>query len=138
TAVALGLLGYLAHQHGDAERAAARAAESLESLRAGGFRWYLPEALELAAAVAGARSQPERAARLFGAAAALRETTGAELPPVELAAYERHRATARTASGEAAFSAAWDAGRAMNPEQAIDSALVDEPAAPSFASAPPR
>src|SRR5439155_13242051 len=132
TAVALRLLGYLPHQHGDAERAAARAAESLESLRAGGFRWYLPEALELAAAAAGARSQPERAARLFGAAAALRETTGADLPPAELAAYERHRATARAAFGEAAFTAAWAAGRTMNPEQAIDSALMVEPDAPAF------
>src|SRR5439155_27077015 len=47
TAVALALLEYLAHEQGDVESAAARAVESLQLLRAGGFRWYLPEGLEL-------------------------------------------------------------------------------------------
>jgi hypothetical protein len=47
--VALGLLGYLAHDQGDTERAAKQATDSLRLLRAGGIRWYLPDALELAA-----------------------------------------------------------------------------------------
>jgi hypothetical protein len=65
----------------------------------------------------------QRAARLFGAAAALREAIGAPLPPVEHAAYDRSVAALRAALPEAAFAAAWAEGRRMTVDQAIDTAL---------------
>jgi hypothetical protein len=46
--------------------------------------------------VAGARGEAVRAARLYGAAEALRGTLGAPLPPADLARHERHLAAARS------------------------------------------
>jgi tetratricopeptide (TPR) repeat protein len=75
------------------------------------------------AAVAGAQQLPNRAVRLLGAAEALREAVGIPLPPAYRAAHERDVAAARAQLDEAAFAAAWAAGRALPLEQAIDEAL---------------
>ena len=77
--------------------------------------------------LAVAQAQPERALRLAGAAAALREATGqprgaaAERPRLE-----RALARARAALGPAA-PAAWQRGRRMTTEQAVAVALEDTP-----------
>ena len=52
------------------------------------------------------------AARLFGAAARLSETTGFAVAPADRALYEADRAAARAALGETAFAAAWAEGAA--------------------------
>ena len=70
-----------------------------------------------------AREQPLRAARLFGAAAALRESANFPLSPVMRADYERDLAVARTQLDVTTFAAAWAAGRALTLEQAITEAL---------------
>jgi hypothetical protein len=67
--------------------------------------------------------QGERAARLLGAAAALRETIGAPLPLPERADVEQAVAGARAALGEAEWTAAFAAGRMLSLEQAIAEAL---------------
>ncbi len=74
--------------------------------------------------------KPARAARQWGAAEALREQMGMSLSHFDLAAsgYEQDLAAVRSALDEASFDAAWDKGRAMSPEQAIEYALVDAPA----------
>jgi hypothetical protein len=64
------------------------------------------------------------AARLFGAAEALRAAIGSPIPPIERAEYERAVAASRTALGEAAFAAAWAEGRAMTLERAVEFALA--------------
>jgi tetratricopeptide (TPR) repeat protein len=77
------------------------------------------------AAAIDRRSTP--AARLFGAAEALSEAVGAPFPtwfPPERARCEKAIADARTALGSAAFSVAWDAGRALPQEAAIAEALA--------------
>jgi hypothetical protein len=61
----------------------------------------------------------QQAARLFGAAAALRERAGVPVAPARREEYERQVATARAMLDTAAFAAAWAEGRAMPPEQAI-------------------
>ena len=61
----------------------------------------------------------EPAARLFGAAAALFETAGASIWPIDRADYERNLAAVRAGLGEDAFAAAFAAGRAMRPEEAV-------------------
>src|SRR5579871_6357003 len=71
------------------------------------------------AKVAMAQGQPERAARLLGTAAALREAVGTIIWPAELAAYEHDVARVRAALGEDRFSTAWAAGEAMDLQQAI-------------------
>ena len=57
--------------------------------------------------------QAERAARLCGAAEALREAIGAPVPRYR-GQYERAIALARATLGEQAFAAAWAAGRALS------------------------
>jgi predicted ATPase/DNA-binding SARP family transcriptional activator len=85
--------------------------------------------LESLAAVAVTRDQPGQAARLLGAAASLRESIGAPLPPVERAEYDRTVEVARSALGEEVFAAAWAEGQTMKLEQAIDLALEAGPTA---------
>ncbi len=79
-----------------------------------------------------AQGQKERAARLLGAAEALREALGLGIQGA--ARYwrrlsERMGEAVRAASLEQAFAAAWAEGRAMSLEQAIGAALEAEPAA---------
>jgi hypothetical protein len=73
--------------------------------------------------VTEAQGQPERAAQLFGAAAALREAIGESLPPAEQARNDQAGAALRVALGDAVFAAAWEAGRTMPLEQAIAEAI---------------
>jgi len=74
--------------------------------------------------------EPERAARLWGAAERLRQSIGCRPAPATRATYERALAATRARLGEEAFVAAWQRGRALTVEQAIAEAL-DE-AAPSI------
>jgi hypothetical protein len=82
--------------------------------------------LEGFALIASAQEQPERAARLWGAAVELRGEIGSLLPLNEREEYDRNIAMVRTALGEEAFTAAWAEGRAMTMEQAIAYALSEE------------
>ena len=59
------------------------------------------------------------AARLWGAAEAVRQGRGISLPQVMHASDERARTTARTHLGEKMFTAAWEEGRAMSAQQAL-------------------
>ena len=77
------------------------------------------------------------AAQLWGAADALRETIRVSIPLIERLDNERSIATAQTRLGEKDFAAAWEAGRAMTPEQAITSqgyAILAPLAAPATTS----
>jgi len=68
--------------------------------------------------------QAERAARLLGASAALHEAIGA-MPPAELPGdLGNGPERARAVLGEAAFEAAWAAGRALSVDEAITEALA--------------
>src|SRR5581483_3816925 len=67
--------------------------------------------LEGVAAAVAAQGNPAWAAHLWGAAEAQREMTGAPLPPIERAPYNRAVTAARTWLGEQAFATAWAQGR---------------------------
>jgi len=73
--------------------------------------------------LAAAEAQPEKALQLAGFAAALRESIGAPLPPSEQARVDRMIAPAREDLSESVVTAAWETGRAMGLEQAIELAL---------------
>ena len=90
-----------------------------------------------AAVLAGdpAAGQGERAARLLGAASALREALGAPQPAQDKADVEQAVVDARAALGEAAWAAAFAAGQAMMLQEAIAEALA-EANAPLTASEP--
>lgn len=69
--------------------------------------------------------QPERAARLWGAAERLRQSIGCRTAPAARAVYERAMAAARAELGEEAFAAVWAAGQALPLAQALAEALGD-------------
>jgi hypothetical protein len=73
--------------------------------------------------LAGARGQRARAARLWGAAEALRTDIGAPLPPDARPLYEPSMAAARALLGEAAWETAFAQGKAMSAEEAAEYAL---------------
>lgn len=85
-----------------------------------GDKWYTAFSLDGLAAVAVAERSPEQAAQLFGAAEALRTAIGVPVPPVRRAAYERAVKAARRQLDAAVFSAKWEEGRRMSPEQIIN------------------
>jgi non-specific serine/threonine protein kinase len=73
----------------------------------------------------GAHGELERAALLFGAAAAWREKIGIQVPPAFRAAYDHGIAAVRAAMGDPAFEAKWSEGQTMSFEEAIDFALQE-------------
>ncbi len=134
SAEALADLGGVAQVQGDMARVATLAAESLRVTRSQGWLWYLPESLELLAGVALARGDTERAVRLFGAADAQREASGAARQPVFRAPDTRNIAVARTALGQDTFASAWAEGRSTSLEQAIEEALTIADTSPGEAN----
>jgi non-specific serine/threonine protein kinase len=116
-AVALGELGTIAALRGDAARAAAHHRESFALFRELDVRQGVASALEgLGAAIAGA--DPAAAARLFGAAGAVRAALGVPLPPADQETLERATAAVRQRLGEPRFTALLAEGRA-GPLEAI-------------------
>jgi hypothetical protein len=61
---------------------------------------------------------------IIGAAAALRERNNVPVAPSERPGYERLLANCREMLNDAAFDAAWQSGRALSWEQAVDEALA--------------
>ena len=76
-------LGLIELAKGDLDSAQQTLAESLRLVHTTGEPWHIAERLEALAGLWVARDQAERAARLLGAAAALREKGGFPLPPAE-------------------------------------------------------
>jgi predicted ATPase/class 3 adenylate cyclase len=124
-ALCLQNLGGVAQRRGEVVQAEALGREGLALLWDLGNLRACTEGLELLASTAGAAGQGERAARLLGAASALRETLGAPQPPQEQVEVEQAVAAARAALGEEAWAAAYAAGRALSREQAIAEALIE-------------
>jgi tetratricopeptide (TPR) repeat protein len=71
------------------------------------------------AMIASLQGQPQRAARLIGAADALVKTLKWPMNPLDASEHDRNVATVRAHVDEATFEAAWEAGRAMSVEQAM-------------------
>ncbi|MEO8355458.1 MAG: tetratricopeptide repeat protein [Chloroflexota bacterium] len=74
-------------------------------------------------AVAAGTNQPERAARLYGAAQALFDLTDYRIPPFDFAEFDRHVQLTRGQLGKAMFETLTTEGHAMTMEQAVAYAL---------------
>ena len=122
-AIALGYLGDTLLSEHHVAGARAYYTESLEIYRSLNERLGIADRLESMAAVCVAAGDHERAARLWGAAEALRADIGTPLWPANRAGYDRAVAEARAQLGEEPFAAAWAAGRALRLEQVIAEAL---------------
>ena len=116
TTLWLAILAQVAASQGD--YATARSLYKTLASR-GGDNWVTIPFLESLADVVAARGDATWAARLWGSAEALRETTGTPVWPKERARYESMVAAAREQLGERAFTAAWAEGRTMTLEQVL-------------------
>jgi hypothetical protein len=131
---------YMSHGQGNHMQAAALFKDSLRLCCDCAFEDGIASCLVGLNRVSLARGQPARAARLLGAAmqARPRQTSrllsgGEYLVPLHIASghtalfhqleFERNIAAARAKLDEAAFAAAWAAGRALSLDQAIAEAL---------------
>jgi tetratricopeptide (TPR) repeat protein len=120
-------LGYLALREGTPAQAYTLLTDGLRGFHEIGVMEGIQLALRGLAALAGIQRQPQRAARLFGAAEALRERIGIILPPVERPEYEEYVAAVRTGMSEHDFTAVWAEGRATSLDQAVGFALETTP-----------
>ena len=93
--------------------------ESLTIAKVADHKWEIAFCLEGLAEVALAEGQPVQAARLCGAAEALRKANGTPIPPVYRADYERMVTDTRKQLGEQAFAATWAQGQAMTLDQVL-------------------
>jgi hypothetical protein len=134
-------LGYLAVDRHDLHAASTLLSESLEVLRDIAERWGsadrlkgleavaaaprgVPGCLEGLARVADLRGEPARAARLYGATAALRMAVGFEREPVDQPPYETWIAKTKTRLVEPEFAAAWSKGESLTLDAAVNEALA--------------
>jgi non-specific serine/threonine protein kinase len=117
---ALHNLGYIAQHRKDYTQAMTHFHESLRLFQDIGDKKGVAECLMGLAGIIGNQGQLEPAARLFGAAEALRESVGAILWPANRIEYQRSLAALRAQLDEDALAAAWAEGRALSMENAIE------------------
>jgi predicted ATPase/class 3 adenylate cyclase/Tfp pilus assembly protein PilF len=124
-------LGRLALYEGKTEEALGLHRQSLCIRQELGDRNCIAASLEAFAALAagapttGAAGQPDRAARLLGAAETLRATIVQRRFPDEQREYERQVTSVRERLGDDAFDTAYAAGQAMSLDEAIAFALEE-------------
>jgi hypothetical protein len=122
--MALSGLADVARQLGDLAEAQTHYQAVTAAWRELGHRPGIARCLECLAFVAAAQSQVDAAASLLGAAEALREQLAAPMMPDEQTEYAQELAALRgQATDQAAFNAAWQAGRQMDYDQAVEYAL---------------
>jgi predicted ATPase/DNA-binding SARP family transcriptional activator/class 3 adenylate cyclase len=119
-AVSLNNLGALRLEQGDPAGAKECFRESLALLREIPEPRSTAECLAGLAGAAAAEGRHPQAARLLGAVAALRERSGITPTPEETGIEEQAARSAQAALGEDAYSAAWEHGRRMAPDQVAD------------------
>jgi predicted ATPase/DNA-binding SARP family transcriptional activator/DNA-binding CsgD family transcriptional regulator len=123
-------LGFIELIRSNHESAAALLEESVRVLRGSEDKFCLAYGIFGLAAVAAARAQPRRAARLWGAAEAIREQIGVvSLTHLELHAYDyegRVSAARNMLGDEGAWEEAFAQGRTMSAEEAAEYALSEE------------
>lgn len=124
-------MGFAELALGDHEGAATSFEEALRLLRTRGDQIGVSFSLLGLAGVASEQLRPDRAARVWGAAEALREAIGLRFSPSDRSHlnYENRLTAARSLIGDEAFAAAWAEGRAMSLEEAFEYVLAaEEPA----------
>jgi predicted ATPase len=109
-------LAYAALRRGHPEHAQALFAKSMAAFRTLDDLWGVAACLEGLAAL---QTDPERAARLFGAAESLREAMHAHPMPADRIEYQRNVEALRARLNEDDLATAWTAGRTLSLEEAI-------------------
>jgi tetratricopeptide (TPR) repeat protein len=120
---ALGELGRAALELGDLEIARSSFLETLDVLAPIGYRTAVAITLDNLAALENRLGHPVRALHLGGAAEALKESAGGQVPP-EFADLPDPRHAARPSLSEARIASVWEEGRAMSLDEAVSYARV--------------
>ncbi len=128
-------LAHLDRHEGHFEKAEAAYRETILQWKRLGHRAAIAHQLECFATIALARQQYARAARLYGAAAALREKIGIAMTQPEKVEYDGQVADLRTKLDERTLAAAWAEGQALSMDQAIQLAR-ERPAGDSPGAVP--
>jgi non-specific serine/threonine protein kinase len=123
---ALRKIGLAESEEGRHDLALKHLAEGMTILHGLSDRLGVIESLEGLAGLAAATAAPRRAARLWGAAHALRQETGYARSVRESIAYDEQVKADRERLTAAAFDQAWDAGRAMTLDDAVRCALDEQ------------
>jgi predicted ATPase/DNA-binding winged helix-turn-helix (wHTH) protein len=124
-------LGNMAREERDFSAAHSLYRESLKVFQELEHKRGIARLLECFACAAAAQSDSERALRLAGAAAALRQKIGAPLTPAEKTKLEANLRCARPGLSETSSAAAWLEGWELPVERAIEEALLREAASPA-------
>jgi non-specific serine/threonine protein kinase len=111
-------LGYLAVRQGELEQAEAIFAECMDILHKGQFQLDMARCLAGYADLRLAQGHVEHAVRLLASEVVYSQSRSTHIP-IDRIRYERTLAAARAQLDEAAFNAAWDAGRKLTLEQAF-------------------
>jgi non-specific serine/threonine protein kinase len=98
--------------------------ESLHLRQEQGNRSGIVFSLASIAALAAAESQPRCAVQLAAAAATVGRAIGVQLTPMEQAMVDKWLVPLQQALGQDAIDSAWESGRAMSIEQALELALA--------------
>jgi DNA-binding CsgD family transcriptional regulator len=120
-------LGYLARSRGDPVAAHRHFQESLASWDEIADPASIAVCLEALASTVCSLGAPRRAARLLGAAEALREQISYPIPRSALPTYQQLVAAIQTSLSMIQFATAWVDGRALSAEAAIALAQEDLP-----------
>lgn len=123
-APALNAFGHSMLDVGDVSRAAASFGECLDLAQSRGNLGDVIDAWEGLARLAAETGQAETAARLFGAAAALRDAVGVPRSPSDTAYFEPALQAARRNLGPVRFAAATAAGRNLLQQEAMAEAVA--------------
>jgi predicted ATPase/DNA-binding CsgD family transcriptional regulator len=121
-------LAYIARHHGDLEQARALFAEALSISVDFNDRSSIAVGIDGIAGILGIMEQPQRAARLFGSADALRTTIGAHIQAADRREYDYSLDCVRSQLEPDTFEACWNEGAGMSMEQAVALALKPEEA----------
>jgi tetratricopeptide (TPR) repeat protein len=119
---ALSGLGWIAVIEGNTLEAAVKLSEGLALFWEQRDKTGVAELLLRISAAALSGGCPEQAARLHGAGTALMETSGYVLAPADREPYDQICAAAKKALGADAFTIAWEAGRALQIDDAVNEA----------------
>ena len=111
--------GRLAYLKGEFAAAWTHYTESLAGYRDLGDKQGMARCLAGLGNLMARQGQPERAARLWGAATAVCEEFGAVMTRPERRDFDGLLVATQAVLGDTAFAAAWARGGAMTPEQAV-------------------
>lgn len=112
--------GHVVLNLGDLPQAQELFTESLQMEQSSGGEMGVAYCLIGLASVAADGNNPERAVRLFSAAGGQFERLGAVIDPTDRADYDRHMQALRIVLGQQSFEAAYEQGRALLLDEAVD------------------